>query len=79
MSLGCDYLKELEVGSNAWYRSHTIIGEFLKVLATVIEEQQFSASKFFSFPTDVSTDFCKKTACISSTLPDWEGGEDLQT
>ena len=51
ISLGCDYLKGLEVGSNARYRSHTIIGEFLKVLAIVVEEQQFSAlksSKFFS-------------------------------
>ena len=26
ISLGCDYLKELEVGGNARYRSHTIIG-----------------------------------------------------
>ena len=32
--------KSLEVGGNARYRSHTIIGEFLEVLATVVEEEQ---------------------------------------
>ena len=31
-------LKELEVGGNVRYRSHTIIGEFLKVLATIVKE-----------------------------------------
>ena len=35
INLGCDYLKELEIGANARYRSHAIIGEFLKVLPTV--------------------------------------------
>ena len=40
LSLGCDYLKELEVGGNAHYRSHAIINEFLKVIATVIEDDQ---------------------------------------
>ena len=59
INLGCDYLKELEVGANARYRSHAIIGEFLKVLATVIEEEQLSCltkSKFYSLLTDESTD-----------------------
>lgn len=58
LSLGCDYLRALEVGANARYRSHAIIGEFLKVLAAIVEEQ-FSAlkcSKFFSLLTDESTD-----------------------
>ena len=41
ISLGCDYLKELEVGANARYRSHAITGEFLKVLAAVVEDEQF--------------------------------------
>ena len=59
INLGCDYLKELEVGGNARYRSHAIIGEFLTVLATVIEDDQISAlkaSKFYSLLTDESTD-----------------------
>ena len=43
INLGCDYLKELEIGANARCRSHVIIGEFLKVLATVIEEKQLSS------------------------------------
>ena len=43
ISLGCGHLKELAVGVNARYRSHTIIGEFLKVLAAVVEDKQFSA------------------------------------
>ena len=67
VSLGCDYLKELEVGGNARYRSHTIIGEFLKVLATVVEEEQFSAlkqSKFFSLLTDESTDISIKKQLV---------------
>jgi len=60
MSLGCDYLKELEVEDNARYRSHT---DFLKALAAVIEEEQFSALKssmFFSLLTDESTDISVK-------------------
>ena len=42
------YLRELEVGTNARYRSHTIIGKFLQVLAAVVEEQ-FSALKCSKF------------------------------
>ena len=67
ISLGCDYLKELEVGANARYRSHAIIGEFLQVLATVVEEQQFSllrSSKFFSLLTDESTDISVKKQLV---------------
>ena len=67
ISLGCDYLRELEVGANARYRSHAIIGEFLKVLAAVVEEQQFSAlkcSNFFSLLTDESTDISVKKQLV---------------
>ena len=46
---GLLYLKELAVGDNARYRSHAIIGEFLKVLAAVVEEQQFSDLKYSNF------------------------------
>ena len=64
MHLGCDYLKELEVGGNAHYRSHAIISEFLTLIATVIEDGQLSElahSKFYSLLTDESTDiFVKK-------------------
>ena len=63
ISLGCDYLKELEVGANARYRSHAIIGGFLKVLAVVVEDEQFSAlrrSRFFSLLTDESSDISVK-------------------
>ena len=49
ISLGCDYFRELEVGANARYRSHAIIGEFLKVLAAVVEEQQLLALKCSHF------------------------------
>lgn len=64
INLGCDYLKELEVGANARYRSH---GEFLKVLATVIEEEQLSCltkSKFYSLLTDESTDIAMKKQLV---------------
>lgn len=67
MSLGCDYLQELEVGANARYRSHASIGEFLKVLATVVEEEQFSAlrsSNFFSLLTDESSDISVKKQLV---------------
>ena len=74
INLGCDHLKELEVGANARYRSHAIIGEFLKVLATVIEEQlsHVIKSSFYSLLTDESTDIAvKKAACPSCTLLSW--------
>ena len=80
ISLGCDYLRKLEIGANARYRSHAIIGEFLKVLAAVVEEQQLSAlkcSKFLSLLIDESTDISvKKTARSSGTLLGWKRGED---
>ena len=63
INVGCDYLKELEVGTNARYRSHAMIGEFLKVLATIIEEEQLSSltnSKYYSLLTDESTDIAVK-------------------
>ena len=49
INLGCDYQKELEVGANAWYRSLAIIGEFLKVLATIIKEQLSSVTNLLPF------------------------------
>ena len=67
INLCCDYLKELEVGANARYRSHAIIGEFLRVLATVIEEEQLSCltkSKFYSLLTDESTDTAMKKQLV---------------
>ena len=67
INLGCDYMKKLEVGANARYRSHAIIGEFLKVLATVIEEEQLShvtKSSFYSLLTDESTDIAVKKQLV---------------
>ena len=45
INLGCEYLKELEVGANASCRSasHAMIEELLNVLATIIEEEQLSS------------------------------------
>ena len=68
INLGCDCLRKLEVGANARYRSHAIIGEFLKVLVAVVEEQQFSALKYsdyFCLLTDKSTN----SECVSSCAP----------
>ena len=65
--MGCDYLKELEVGGNAHYRSHAIINEFLKVITTVIEDDQLSElgnSKFYSLLTDESTDISVKKQLV---------------
>ena len=67
INLGCDYLKEVEVGANARYRSHAIIGGFLKVLATVIEEEQLyclTKSKLYSLLTDESTDIAVKKQLV---------------
>ena len=66
INLGCDYLKELEVGANARYRSHAIIREFLKVLATVIEEQLsfLTKCKFYSLLTDESIDIAVKKQLV---------------
>ena len=67
INLGCDYLKELEVGANARCRRHAMIGEFLKVLATIIEEEQLSSltnSKYYSLLTDESTDIAVKKQLV---------------
>ena len=63
---GCNYLKKLEVGANARYWSHAIIGEFLKVLATVIEEQlsHVTKSSFYSLLMDESTDIAVKKQLV---------------
>ena len=55
------------MGGNARYRSHAIIGEFLQVVAAVIEEQQLSSmrnSRFYSLLTDESTDIAVKKQLV---------------
>ena len=64
-SLGYDCLKELEVGANTRYRSHAIIGEFLKVQATVVKEEELpcvTKSKLYSLLRDESTDTAEKSS-----------------
>lgn len=51
------------MGANARYRSQAIIAEFVKVLSTVIEEDQLAClkqSSFYSLLTDESTDIAVK-------------------
>ena len=38
ISLGCDYLKELNVPDNATYHSRQIVGEFLQTISLEIEK-----------------------------------------
>ena len=54
-SLGCDYLKELNVGRNATYTSEMIIAEFLKCLPSVIEERLSSSIKTSPYIVFIST------------------------
>ena len=59
ISLGCDYLKELNVADNATYRSRQIVGEFLQTISLEIEKdtlQKFGSSTYFLLMTDESTD-----------------------
>jgi hypothetical protein len=57
--MGCDYFKHLNVAENAKYKSQRIIGEFLQVIATQIEEKQLQnalSADYFSLLIDESTD-----------------------
>ena len=59
ISLGCTYLKELNVADNANYRSRQIVGEFLQTLSMQIEDdvlQNLASSSYFALMTDESTD-----------------------
>lgn len=67
LSLGSDYLKELEVGAKAQYNNYAIISEFLQGLSAVIEEDQLSkiaVSTFYSVLVDTSTDISVKKQLI---------------
>lgn len=72
ISLGCDYLHELNIGRNA---SEQIIAELLHCLSQVIEEQILSdlqSSQFFSLMTDESTDIAvlKQLVLVGRYLTD---------
>ena len=57
--LGCDYLRDLNLGGNAHYSSEQCISELLQSLSAVIEERilsNLSSSEFFALMTDESTD-----------------------
>ena len=59
IELGCTYLKELNVGRNATYNSHRIIGEWLDVMSKTIEEnvlEKVHASPVVGLMADESTD-----------------------
>ena len=56
ISLGCDYLKELNAGENATYRSRQTGGEFLQTISLEDTLQNQGSSTYFSLMTDESTD-----------------------
>jgi hypothetical protein len=73
--LGCDYLRELNLGRNAQYSSEQIVAEVIQSLSQVIEEQILSdlqSSEFFSLMTDESTDICvlKQLVLVGRYLTD---------
>jgi len=75
ISLGCDYLHELNVGRNAQYTSEQTIAELLHCLSQVIEEQILSdlqSSQFFSLMTDESTEIAvlKQLVLVGRYLTD---------
>ena len=75
IELGCDYLRELNLGRNAQYSSEQTIAELLQCLSLVIEEQILSdlqSSEFFSLMTDESTDIAilKQLVLVGRYLTD---------
>ena len=59
IELGCDFLRELNLGKNAQYSSEQIISELLQCLSMVIDEEiilGMQSSNYFSIMTDESTD-----------------------
>ena len=58
ITLGSDYLKELNLGRNAHYTGEQTIRELLQCLSSVVEEQileDLRSSDFFALMTDEST------------------------
>ena len=73
--LGCDYLRELNLGRNAQYSSEQTIAELLQCLSLVIEERiqsDLQSSEFFSLMTDESTDIAvlKQLVLVGKYLTD---------
>ena len=73
--LGCDYLRELNLGRNAQYSSEQIIAELLQCLSQVIQEQIISdlqSSELFSLMTEESTDIAvlKQLVLVGRYLTD---------
>lgn len=75
VKLGCDYLRELNLGRNAQYSSEQTIAELLQCLSLVIEEKILSDlqhSDLFSLMTDESTDIAvlKQLVLVGRYLTD---------
>lgn len=56
ITLGCDYLRKLNLGRNAQYSSKHYVTELLQYLSLVIEKQIVSDIHVLSLLTDESTD-----------------------
>ena len=75
IKLGCDYLKELNLGRNAQYTSEQIVSELLQSLSQVSEEKILSdmqSCEYFSMMTDESTDIAvlKQLVLVGRYLTD---------
>ena len=68
MDFGCDYLKELEVGSNAHNRNQV---NFLQIV-TVIEDGQLSELAHISAYTDICASVKKQLVLVAQYLKETE-------